>query len=132
MMEETTSTLSTTRKLTLPQCPDENTALAHDITTFFEQCERKFIEYGYLNVARRAGLPDGAEEYKYKTMPPSLPATDHHHHRREETRADIALYNERIESKLTKLWLDSWTALYSALLDSTEKTAPGLHRTLLN
>ena len=60
LLDETTSTLHETRKLVLPQCPDENIALAHEVTTYFEHCERKFIEYGYLNVARRAGLPDVA------------------------------------------------------------------------
>ena len=52
MNDDTNDTLSTTRKLVLPQCPDENSALAHEVTNYFEQCERKFIEFGYLNVAK--------------------------------------------------------------------------------
>lgn len=117
--------------LTLAPFPGEN-PLRHEAQEWLESTEAKFANKGLLVVAN-GGQPTSLLQIIDIPLSaiPELPMGQPGYERRFETRLRAHIDNQRNAERRWEITMRAWTAIYSALKESTAKNAPMLSRELL-
>ena len=123
-MVDDPATMRASRVATLMKFPDENPKL-HEAVQWWESTQTRLATAGLVKSAT-GKMPDAAEriiDTKLSEIP-ELPSGDRDYHRRQELRISVRKQNAKNRIDRRNIFLSERTAVFSAIFQSAEESAP--------